>query len=66
MSGDGCHHSNRTNNTNSEPILMEGRDRMSILADGWTAVSADSKRAAQFEHTILITDNEPEILSPHR
>ncbi|KAL5259005.1 hypothetical protein ACHWQZ_G009468 [Mnemiopsis leidyi] len=49
-----------------EPILMEGRDTMAILADGWTAVSADSKRAAQFEHTILITDSEPEILSPHR
>ena len=45
---------------------MEGRDTMAILADGWTAVSADSKRAAQFEHTILITDSEPEILSPHR
>ncbi|XP_063679130.1 methionine aminopeptidase 1D, mitochondrial-like isoform X2 [Bolinopsis microptera] len=49
-----------------EPIIMEGRDEMRILSDGWTAVSADTKRAAQFEHTIVITDNGPEILSPHR
>merc|ERR1719204_567196 len=49
-----------------EPILMEGRDGIGILADGWTAVSTDTKRSSQFEHTILITDNEPEILSPHR
>ena len=44
---------------------MEGKDGMRILADGWTAVSADNKRAAQFEHTIVITDSDPEILSPH-
>ena len=50
----------------SEPIIMEGSDVMQILADGWTAVSADSGRSAQFEHTIVITDNGSEILSPHR
>eukprot|EP00116_Pleurobrachia_bachei_P015858 sb/3476120/ len=48
-----------------EPILMEGSDAMVILSDGWTAVSADCKRSAQFEHTILITREGTEILSPH-
>jgi len=34
-----------------------------ILRDGWTVVTADGKRSAHFEHTIAITDGEPEILS---
>ena len=50
----------------SEPIIMEGGDRMVILEDGWTAASADDKRSAQFEHTIVITESGAEILSPHQ
>ena len=50
----------------SEPIIMEGRDAIAILSDGWTAVSQDDKRSAQFEHMILITDDGAEILTPHR
>lgn len=31
--------------------------------DNWTAVTADGKRSAQFEHTILVTDNGFDILT---
>jgi methionyl aminopeptidase len=32
-------------------------------ADNWTAVTADGKRSAQFEHTVLVTDTGCEILT---
>ena len=48
----------------SEPILSEGTDMVAILEeDGWTAVSEDGSRSAQFEHTILITSDGCEILT---
>uniref|UniRef100_A0A8C6TG87 Methionine aminopeptidase n=1 Tax=Neogobius melanostomus TaxID=47308 RepID=A0A8C6TG87_9GOBI len=37
-----------------EPILMEGSPEFRILQDKWTAVSADDKRSAQFEHTVVM------------
>ena len=37
-----------------EPMLTEG-SRSTHWNDGWTAVTADGKRAAQFEHTLLVT-----------
>ncbi|KAL8183468.1 UNVERIFIED_CONTAM: Methionine aminopeptidase 1D, mitochondrial [Gekko kuhli] len=43
-----------------EPIVMEGAAAFRILRDGWTAVSADRKRSAQFEHTVLITSSGAE------
>ncbi len=46
-----------------EPMVTEGTWKVKILSDGWTAVTADGKLAAHFEHTIAITDNGPEILS---
>ena len=33
------------------------------LTDGWTVVTADGKRCAHFEHTIAVTDGEPEVLT---
>lgn len=45
-----------------EPMLALGNDEVTTLADGWTVVMADGKRAAQIEHTILVTGNEAEIL----
>ena len=36
---------------------------VAILEDGWTAVSEDGSRSAQFEHTILITSDGCEILT---
>ena len=46
-----------------EPMVNEGTHEMRILADGWTAVTADGKLSAHFEHTIALTRNGPVILS---
>jgi methionyl aminopeptidase len=34
-----------------------------VLDDGWTAVTRDGSLAAHFEHTIAVTDAEPEVLT---
>lgn len=47
----------------SEPILSEGGEEIEILSDGWTAVTVDGSRTAQFEHTVLITKDGVEILT---
>jgi methionyl aminopeptidase len=46
-----------------EPMVNMGRRDVRILNDGWTVVTADGKLSAHFEHTVLITDDEPEILT---
>ncbi len=46
-----------------EPMVNEGTADLEILSDGWTAVTADGKLSAHFEHSIAITSNGPEILS---
>ncbi|MGH7814729.1 MAG: type I methionyl aminopeptidase [Candidatus Binataceae bacterium] len=46
-----------------EPMVNEGGAELEILEDGWTAVTADGKLSAHFEHSIAITANGPEILS---
>jgi methionyl aminopeptidase len=46
-----------------EPMVNEGTPRLKILSDGWTAVTADGKLSAHFEHSVAITDNGPEILT---
>jgi len=46
-----------------EPMVNAGTWRTRTLADGWTVVTADGKRSAHFEHSIAITDGEPEILT---
>lgn len=46
-----------------EPVLTQGDEEIEILEDNWTAVTVDDARTAQFEHTILITDGEAEILT---
>jgi methionyl aminopeptidase len=49
-----------------EPMINEGTPDLEILDDGWTAVTADGKLSAHFEHSIAITANGPEILSELR
>ena len=49
-----------------EPMVNEGSYEMRILADGWTAVTADGKLSAHFEHTIAITSNGPLILTENQ
>jgi methionyl aminopeptidase len=46
-----------------EPMVNEGTYEVKILSDGWTVVTADRKRSAHFEHTIAVTDSDPEILT---
>lgn len=46
-----------------EPILTEGTGEVVIWPDNWTAVTTDGGRAAQFEHTILITPHGAEVLT---
>jgi methionyl aminopeptidase len=44
-------------------MVNAGRPETRLLADGWTVVTADGARSAQFEHTVAITDTGVEILS---
>ena len=46
-----------------EPMLNLGTPDWTLWEDGWTVVSRDQRRSAQFEHTILITEDGPEILT---
>lgn len=46
-----------------EPMVNEGTYEVEILEDGWTAVTKDRKLSAHFEHTVVITDKEPRILT---
>ena len=46
-----------------EPMVNAGRAAVRILADGWTVITADRKPSAHFEHTVLVTDGDPEILT---
>lgn len=46
-----------------EPMINYGTYAIKTLKDGWTTVTNDSEPSAHFEHTILITDGEPEILT---
>ena len=46
-----------------EPMLNNGTKNVILEKDGWTFRTADRKKSAHFEHTILITDGEPEILT---
>lgn len=46
-----------------EPMVNEGVPGVTILDDGWTVVTNDRRPSAHYEHTVLITDGEPEILT---
>ncbi|XP_043278935.1 methionine aminopeptidase 1D, chloroplastic/mitochondrial [Venturia canescens] len=46
-----------------EPVLTQGSEDCILLEDGWTAVTLDSARTAQVEHTILITEEGCDILT---
>ncbi len=46
-----------------EPMVNMGTDDVYLAEDGYTFITADHKRSAHFEHTILITDGKPEILT---
>jgi methionyl aminopeptidase len=46
-----------------EPMLTLGSIDYTIWPDGWTVVTQDGRRSAQFEHTVLVTDTGHEILT---
>lgn len=47
-----------------EPMINQGSPRLRVLKDGWTAITADGKYSAQFEHTIAIkSDGSVHILT---
>ena len=46
-----------------EPMVNMGGANVRVLGDNWTVVTEDGKPSAHFEHTVLITKGEPEILT---
>lgn len=46
-----------------EPMITDGGYGIETLDDGWTVVTSDRSISAHFEHTIVVTDNGPEILT---
>jgi methionyl aminopeptidase len=46
-----------------EPMVNAGGPGVKILNDGWTVVTQDGSLSAHFEHTVLVTEAEPEILT---
>lgn len=46
-----------------EPIINEGKKQTRILKDRWTVVTVDKQLSAQFEHTVLVTNDGYEILT---
>lgn len=46
-----------------EPMVNMGAAAVEVLADGWTVVTRDRMPSAHFEHTVLVTESQPEILT---
>ncbi len=46
-----------------EPMVNAGGAAVRLLSDGWTVVTTDGRRSAHFEHTVLITSGDPEVLT---
>jgi methionyl aminopeptidase len=46
-----------------EPMVNAGLPQVKVLNDGWTVVTKDGQLSAHFEHTVLVTETEPEILT---
>jgi methionyl aminopeptidase len=46
-----------------EPMVNAGRAAVEYLNDGWTVITKDGQLSAHFEHTVLVTESEPEILT---
>ena len=46
-----------------EPMVNAGKSPVKILNDGWTVVTNDGSLSAHFEHTILVTESGPEIMT---
>ncbi|MDR3279443.1 MAG: type I methionyl aminopeptidase [Synergistaceae bacterium] len=47
-----------------EPMVMSGKESIRSMDNGWTVVTCDGSDAAHFEHTLLVTEDGVEILTP--
>ena len=46
-----------------EPMVNIGTSDVVVMKDGWTVITADRSYSAHFEHSVLVTEGEPEVLS---
>ena len=46
-----------------EPMVNAGKHNTKLLPDGWTVVTKDHSLSAQWEHTILVTEDSHEVLT---
>jgi len=46
-----------------EPMINLGSHKFDMMEDGWTVLTKDRKNSAHFEHTVLVTDGEPVIMT---
>ncbi len=46
-----------------EPMLIDGDFRVEVADDGWTVYPKDKSQTAHFEHTVVVTEGEPQVLS---
>ena len=46
-----------------EPMVNLGKRHVKLLDDGWTVITKDRRLTAQWEHTILVTDDGFEVLT---
>ena len=46
-----------------EPMINLGTARTRTLSDGWTVITQDRKPSAHYEHVVLVTSGEPEVLT---
>jgi methionyl aminopeptidase len=46
-----------------EPMITLGSPALHMWSDGWTAVTNDASRSAQFEHTLVVTEDGGELLT---
>lgn len=46
-----------------EPMVNVGTSDVVVMKDGWTVLTADRSYSAHFEHSVLVTDGDPEVLS---
>lgn len=46
-----------------EPMVNAGTSDVMVMKDGWTVVTADRSYSAHFEHSVLVTEGDPEVLS---
>lgn len=46
-----------------EPMITEGTYNVNVGSDGWLVTTADGKLSSHYEHTVLVTEGEPELLT---